>query len=176
MPQGVFPVHRMIVKRSYEWTSPTRSTRRWRSPRRGERASVPVALCREWTTDAWSHSLTNYPRATRMSRCSSWLEGAPSHRSDKIVHPQNNVSLLKLAPYSPELDSRRRGGLRSPGASCPTGYRRASLKCKRRSPSRWRATGKSPCSSKDPPDTPPGGWRRWRRDDINGPERYYCSR
>ncbi|MBA2713741.1 MAG: transposase [Rubrobacteraceae bacterium] len=31
------------------------------------------------------------------------LDGAPSHRSEQIVHPQN-VSFLRLPPRSPELD------------------------------------------------------------------------
>src|SRR4029453_14180958 len=31
------------------------------------------------------------------------LDGAPSHRSEKIVHPEN-VRLLELPAYSPELD------------------------------------------------------------------------
>ena len=35
------------------------------------------------------------------------LDGAPSHRSEKIVHP-GNVSLLMLPPYSPELDPAER--------------------------------------------------------------------
>ena len=35
------------------------------------------------------------------------LDGAPSHRSEKIDHPEN-VSLLKLPPYSPELDPAER--------------------------------------------------------------------
>jgi hypothetical protein len=37
------------------------------------------------------------------------LEGAPSHRSEKIDHPENDVGLLMLAPYSsPELDPAER--------------------------------------------------------------------
>jgi hypothetical protein len=35
------------------------------------------------------------------------LDGAPSHRSEKIVHPEN-VSLLMLPVYSPELDPAER--------------------------------------------------------------------
>jgi hypothetical protein len=35
------------------------------------------------------------------------LDGAPSHRSEKIVHPEN-VSLLELPAYSPELDPAQR--------------------------------------------------------------------
>jgi hypothetical protein len=35
------------------------------------------------------------------------LDGAPSHRSEQITHPEN-VSLLRLPPYSPELDPAER--------------------------------------------------------------------
>jgi hypothetical protein len=31
------------------------------------------------------------------------LDGAPSHRTESIVHPKN-ISLLMLPPYSPEMD------------------------------------------------------------------------
>jgi transposase len=35
------------------------------------------------------------------------LDGAPSHRSEQITHPEN-ISLLMLPPYSPELDPAER--------------------------------------------------------------------
>ena len=35
------------------------------------------------------------------------LDGAPSHRSFQIAHPEN-ISLLMLPPYSPELDPAER--------------------------------------------------------------------
>jgi hypothetical protein len=35
------------------------------------------------------------------------LDGAPSHRSEKIDHPEN-VSLLELPAYSPELEQAER--------------------------------------------------------------------
>ena len=35
------------------------------------------------------------------------LDGAPSHRSERISHPEN-VSLVMLPPYSPELDPAER--------------------------------------------------------------------
>jgi transposase len=35
------------------------------------------------------------------------LDGAPSHRSFQITHPEN-ISLLMLPPYSPELDPAER--------------------------------------------------------------------
>ena len=52
------------------------------------------------------------------------LEGAPSHRSEQIVYPQN-ISFLMLPPYSPELDIRQRDGFRSSGEACQTGRLRA---------------------------------------------------
>ncbi len=35
------------------------------------------------------------------------LDGAPSHRSEQIVHPEN-ISFLRLPPRSPELDPAER--------------------------------------------------------------------
>jgi len=35
------------------------------------------------------------------------VDGAPSHRSEQIAHPEN-ISLLMLPPYSPELDPAER--------------------------------------------------------------------
>ncbi len=35
------------------------------------------------------------------------LDGAPSHRSEQIAHPEN-ISLVMLPPYSPELDPAER--------------------------------------------------------------------
>lgn len=35
------------------------------------------------------------------------LDGAPSHRSEQITHPEN-ISLIMLPPYSPELDPAER--------------------------------------------------------------------
>jgi len=35
------------------------------------------------------------------------LDGAPSHRSERITHPEN-ISLIMLPPYSPELDPAER--------------------------------------------------------------------
>jgi transposase len=35
------------------------------------------------------------------------LDGAPSHRSGRIAHPEN-ISLIMLPPYSPELDPAER--------------------------------------------------------------------
>jgi transposase len=35
------------------------------------------------------------------------LDGVPSHRSEQIIHPEN-ISLIMLPPYSPELDPAER--------------------------------------------------------------------
>lgn len=47
------------------------------------------------------------------------LDGAPSHRSEEIVCPEN-VDFLRLPAYSPELDPVERWFLKSSGGSCPT--------------------------------------------------------
>ena len=58
------------------------------------------------------------------------LDGAPSHRSKEIVHPEN-VSLLELPAYSPELDPVERWFQEFRRESSPTGHSRPSSYCKR---------------------------------------------
>jgi transposase len=99
------------------------------------------------------------------------LDGAPSHRSEQITHPEN-VSLLMLPPYSPELDPAERWFQEFRRKLSNKAFENVALYCKRRSRRRrWSPTGKSPSSSNGSPVTL-GGWRRWRRYDINSPERY----
>jgi hypothetical protein len=97
------------------------------------------------------------------------LDGAPSHRSEQITHPEN-ISLIMLPPYSPELDPAERWFEEFRRELSNRTFGR-SLYCKMRSPRRLRPTGKTPLSSNGSPVTP-GGWRLWRRCDINSPERY----
>ena len=92
------------------------------------------------------------------------LDGAPSHRSEQITHPEN-ISLLMLPPYSPELDLAERW-FRSSGESSQTGRLRRSHYCNRRSPRRLHPTGKSLPSSNGSQGSL-GGQRPWRRHDIN---------
>lgn len=100
------------------------------------------------------------------------VDGAPSHRSEQITRPEN-VSLIMLAPYSPELDPAERWFQERSGGSYPTGGSRRSRYCKRRSAEHsGPPTGRIPPASKGLPVSPPGGWRPSMRCDINNPERY----
>jgi hypothetical protein len=54
------------------------------------------------------------------------LDGAPSHRSEKIDHPENVIVSLSSRP-TPLSWTRRRGGFWSSGASSPIGPSRASF-------------------------------------------------
>jgi len=101
------------------------------------------------------------------------LDGAPSHRSEQIVYPEN-ISFLKLPRYSPELDPSEaremvpgvqarviQQDLRD-GRSSARGAHPDACLC---------LTGKTPLSSNGSPDIA-GGWRRWRkRYAINRPGR-----
>ena len=97
------------------------------------------------------------------------LDGAPSHRSEKIVHPEN-VSLLELPAYSPELDPAERWFQEFRGELSNRTFESVALMQEaltRTLLPYW----KTPRSSNGSPDTL-GGWRRWRHCDINSPERY----
>ena len=50
------------------------------------------------------------------------LDGAPSHRSEQIVHPEN-IGFLMLPPYSPDQPVER--WFRNSGEVCRTGLSRA---------------------------------------------------
>jgi transposase len=51
--------------------------------------------------------LIHYPKTYPEHHLLIVLDGAPSHRSEQIVHPEN-VSLIMLPPYSLELDPAER--------------------------------------------------------------------
>jgi transposase len=70
------------------------------------------------------------------------LDGAPSHRSEKIVHPEN-ISLLMVPPYSPELDPVERWFEEFRRELSDTMFESVALLCKRRSRRRWGPTGKT---------------------------------
>jgi transposase len=99
------------------------------------------------------------------------LDGAPSHRSEEIVYPEN-VDFLRLPAYSPELDpverwfQEFRRELSNPRPLRPSSY------CNRRSAKRFYPTGRS-LLAYDSSLVSPGGWRPLMRCDINNPDRYY---
>jgi transposase len=98
------------------------------------------------------------------------LDGAPSHRSEEIVYPEN-VDFLRLPAYSPELDpverwfQEFRRELSNPRPLRPSSY------CNRRSAKRFYPTGRS-LLAYDSSLVSPGGWRPLMRCDINNPDRY----
>jgi transposase len=83
------------------------------------------------------------------------LDGAPSHRSEQIVCP-DNVEFLRLPAYSPELDPVERDGFKSSGVSYPTRLSRPSSYYKRRSAKHFNPTGRSLLASEGSPVSPGG--------------------
>jgi len=70
------------------------------SPQR-ERASV--FICPGCTSGCLQIFLEELPQAYSDDHLLIVLDGAPSHRSEEIVCPEN-VDFLRLPAYSPELD------------------------------------------------------------------------
>jgi DDE superfamily endonuclease len=97
-PQGFRPP--WIVKRSYKWTYLYAAV----EPTSGESFCMYLPgmddVCLEIFLDELSKT---YPDHHLLIV----VDGAPSHRSEQIVHPEN-VSLLRLPPRSPELDPAER--------------------------------------------------------------------
>jgi hypothetical protein len=73
------------------------------------------------------------------------MDNAPSHRSGAIALPEN-MSLLKLPSYSPELNPVERDGSWSSGEASPTGCSRASRLSSKPSPEYSNPTGQNPPS------------------------------
>ncbi len=87
------------------------------------------------------------------------LDGAPSHRSEQITRPEN-VSLIMLPPYSPELDPAERW-FQEFRRELSKGRSRRSRYCKRRSAEHSGPTGRIPPASKGLPVSPlVGGGRQ----------------
>ena len=135
-------------------TSGRTSMRRSNPPR--ERASA--FICRGWTEDACRVSSKGSPKPTPpQPSVLVVLDGAPSHRSEEIVCPEN-VSFLGLPAYSPELDPVERWFQEfRRELSNPRPSRRSSY-CKRRSAKRLYPTGRSLLAYDSSPVSP-GGWR-----------------
>jgi transposase len=64
---------------------------------------VSVCICQGWTVGACSLSSKGSLKPTPQNHLLLVLDGAPSHRSEEIVCP-DNVDFLRLPAYSPELD------------------------------------------------------------------------
>ncbi len=97
-PRGFRPPY--IVRRSYKWTYLYAAI----EPTTGESFCVYLPGMDDGCLEIFLDELSKtYPDHHLLIV----LDGAPSHRSKKIVHPEN-ISLLMLPPYSPELDPAER--------------------------------------------------------------------
>jgi hypothetical protein len=88
------------VKRSYKWTYLYAAV----EPMTGESFCMYLPGMDDGCLEIFLEELSkSYPEHHLLVV----LDGAPSHRSERIVHPEN-ISLLMLPPYSPELDPAER--------------------------------------------------------------------
>jgi transposase len=160
-PKGVRPPY--VVRRAYKWTYLYAAV----EPTTGESFCLFLpgmdARCLEIFLEQLSKS---YPDDHLLIV----LDGAPSHRSESIVHP-HNISLLMLPPYSPEMDPAERWFQEFRPKLSNRTFESVALLHKRHSPGCLCPIGKTAPSSNVSPDTL-GGLRRYKHCDINGPERY----
>ena len=97
-PKGFRPPY--TVRRSYKWTYLYAAV----EPATGESFCVYLPGMDEGSLEIFLEELSNaYPEHHLLVV----LDGAPSHRSEQIDHPEN-VSLIMLPAYSPELDPAER--------------------------------------------------------------------
>ena len=88
------------MRRSYKWTYLYAAV----EPATGESFCVYLPGMDEGSLEIFLEELSNaYPEHHLLVV----LDGAPSHRSEQIDHPEN-VSLIMLPSYSPELDPAER--------------------------------------------------------------------
>jgi transposase len=93
-PKGFRPPY--VVRRSYQWTYLYAAV----EPTTGESFCLYLPGMDDGSLEIFLEELSKaYPE----NHLLVVLDGAPSHRSEQIDHPEN-VSLTMFPPYSPELD------------------------------------------------------------------------
>ena len=98
------------------------------------------------------------------------LDGAPSHRSEEIVCP-DNVELLRLPAYSPELDPVERWFQEFRRELSNRAFETVELVQEALGQALLPYSGRIVLAS-DGSLVSPGGWRLSMRYDINNPDRY----
>jgi len=89
-----------VVRRSYKWTYLYAAV----DPTTGESFCLYLPRMDDGCLEIFFEELSkSYPDQHLLVV----LDGAPSHRSEQIADPEN-ISLLMLPPYSPELDPSER--------------------------------------------------------------------
>ena len=97
-PKGFRPPY--VVRRAYKWTYLYAAV----EPTTGESFCLYLPGMDDGCLEIFLDQLSkSYPDHHLLIV----LDGAPSHRSERIVHPKN-ISLLMLPPYSPEMDPAER--------------------------------------------------------------------
>jgi transposase len=97
-PKGFRPPY--VVRRSYQWTYLYAAV----EPTIGESFCLYLPGMDDGSLEIFLEELSKaYPE----NHLLVVLDGAPSHRSEQIDHPEN-VSLTMFPPYSPELDPAER--------------------------------------------------------------------
>ena len=97
-PMGFRPPY--VVKRAYKWTYLYAAV----EPTSGESFCMYLPGMDDGCLEVFLDELSKrYPDHHLLVV----LDGAPSHRSEQIVHPQN-ISFLRLPPCSPELEQAER--------------------------------------------------------------------
>jgi hypothetical protein len=97
-PRGFRPPY--IVRRKYKWTYLYAAV----EPTTGESYCMYLPGMDDGCLEIFLDELSKaYPEHHLLVV----LDGAPSHRSEQIAHPEN-ISLIMLPPYSPELDPAER--------------------------------------------------------------------
>jgi transposase len=155
-PKGFRPPY--VVRRAYEWTYLYAAV----DPTSGESFSLYLpgmdSLCFERFLERLGEAYADHDLVVV-------LDGAPSHTSKEIELPEN-VSLLALPSYSPELNPVERWFQELSEESSPTSSLRPSSYCKRRLAKRLSLTGRSRDVCNDLPVSP-GGWKPSSHWDIN---------
>jgi transposase len=147
-PKGFRPPY--TVRRAYKWTYLYAAL----DPATGESFCLYLpdmdGLCLEAFLEHLGEAYADY-------RLLVVLDGAPSHTSGQTTLPEN-VSLLRLPAYSPELNPVERDGFRSSGGRSPTRFLGRWSCCRRHSRRRWSLTGRT-LPDYEASLVSPGGWK-----------------
>jgi transposase len=156
-----------VVRRAYEWTYLYAAV----DPTSGESFCLYLPGMDGFCLEAF---LEDLGEAYADHHLLLVLDGAPSHTSWQVELPEN-VSLMRLPSYSPELNPVERWFQEFRRALSNRVFSRPSSCCKRHSRRRWSHTGGILPGYEASPVSP-GGWKPSNRWDINALDQYYSPK
>jgi transposase len=156
-----------VVRRAYEWTYLYAAV----DPTSGESFCLYLPGMDGFCLEAF---LEDLGEAYADHHLLLVLDGAPSHTSGQVELPEN-VSLMRLPSYSPELNPVERWFQEFRRALSNRVFSRPSSCCKRHSRRRWSHTGGILPGYEASPVSP-GGWKPSNRWDINALDQYYSPK